>query len=259
MHVGAGAEEAIAPAVVGAGREALVVHRLQVQGGIAQLQSVAPQHVGDAVVGTGPADRQLRGGLQVGVDRCIAADRPEVLAPVGIGLQPAPLLRAGRLPAGEGQRGAGIGQQPLELGKAVAQGDVGIGQQHDRLLAGGGQAQPVGEAQPPCQGPDLHRHGAVRGWWRPRFHPHHRGGQGGMAQVVGQAVVDLRLALRSAGPEPLQAKNDAHGRFTGPATLAIARILPNVCRWIATLPRIPAARIAPSRCPPAAPGCPPRS
>ena len=103
MHIGAGAEEAVGAAVVGAGPQALVVHRLQMQGGVAQPQTVAPQHMGDAVVGAGPANRQRGSRLQVGVDRGIAADPPDVLAPVGIALQPAPPLRRGRLPAGEGQ------------------------------------------------------------------------------------------------------------------------------------------------------------
>ena len=84
MHVAHAAVEAIARFVIAAGRARLQMHAAHVVAGVAHMETMAPEHVRDAVVATGEAQREAAGIQQALRQFRIGPHAPHVLGPVGI-------------------------------------------------------------------------------------------------------------------------------------------------------------------------------
>ena len=159
MYVGAGPEQALSGLPPASRRPLMPMQRADVVAGIAEAEAMAPQNVGDAVVAAQQAQGHGTGMEQAGFNRCIAADRPGVLAPLGIGVQGCGVVLL-RLMAGQSETVAWCRQTGRQVCKALPEGDVRIGQQDDRIALLATQFQPVGEGGAAIQGDDFAGSGA---------------------------------------------------------------------------------------------------
>ena len=211
MDVGAGPEQALSGLVVGGMWMVMVMQRLDVVAGIAEAEAMTPEHMGDAVVAARQAQRNGAGMTEAGIDRRIAADRPGVLTPVGIGMQGCgvPLLR---LMAGQGEPMAGCGQAGGEVFQTLSEGDVSIGQQDDGIALLAADLQPVGVGSAAIEGYDFAGSSAGGQRWCRGFHPDEGRADRRMLEIVLEALIDFRLALAGGTGVILNAQNQLHRR-----------------------------------------------
>ena len=225
MDVGDAPVEAVVGLVVAATGVGVPVHAAHVVTRVLEHEAVAPHHRGDAVVAAGEAEGEAAGVQQAGADRRVAAHSPAVLGPVGVIVEAGAPLRP-RVVAGQRQEGVGPLEHRRQMLQTLRQVDVGVEEQGDRIGFPGHQPQPVGVGEAGVVAEEVAGHRPLRRGGRPVLHQKHQLADQRVLAVVGQAGIDLPLALRLARPVVLAVNDDAHtaAQFTAPGRMG------EVCR-----------------------------